>query len=84
MLPIIISLGALVRDELSKTGVVPVQKPLMSELDAYERIALINTLRRKHDAPEISEEDYMSDLKKWHQYMYDWDIVRPRWMKNVN
>jgi hypothetical protein len=84
MLPQLIALAAIARDKLAERDVVPKQKPLLAELDLFQRVSLINGMRRQHGGAPITEDDYLAHERRWVEYLDRHQLVRPRWMTNVN
>ena len=82
MLPQLIALAGLAREKMAERNVVPAQKPLLRELSLSWRLQLINGLRKQHGGTAITEEMYFANEGRWVNYLYENNLVRPRWMNN--
>lgn len=83
MLRQIIALASIAREKLAEQDYVAPQKALLRELDAAQRVSLINRMRAEQLADPITEDGYFANEGRWVNYLYEHELVRPRWMTNV-
>jgi len=80
MLPQLFAVAGIIREKLAEEGLAPAAKPRLKDLCLEQRLALINGVRSYRPTSPLTEDDYFLDERRWVRFLYEQDLVRPRWM----